>query len=60
MHPLSISAQYLILLWRSKSDVQRAVFRFAQKTPFKEIYRGERVFESEKSSIFLIQKHARP
>ncbi|MDZ7877353.1 MAG: hypothetical protein U5L45_06775 [Saprospiraceae bacterium] len=24
------------------------------------IYWGERVFESEKSKIFLIQKHARP
>jgi hypothetical protein len=41
-------------------DVQRAVFRFAQKTPFNKIYQGELVFELEKSKTFLIQKQARP
>jgi hypothetical protein len=36
---------FLILLSHSNLDVQRAVFRFAQKTPFNKIYRGEHVFE---------------
>jgi hypothetical protein len=33
-------------------DRQRAVFRYAQKTPFKEIYRGERVFEVKNLCFF--------
>jgi hypothetical protein len=35
----------------------RAVFRFAQKTPFKEIYWRERVFV-DKIFDFYLQKHA--
>jgi hypothetical protein len=35
--------------------VQRAVFRFTQKTALRKIYRVEGIFEEEKSKIFLLQ-----
>jgi hypothetical protein len=47
-----------LLFGRFMNCPQRALFRFAQKSPFEETYRGERVFD-EKSSISY-RKHARP
>ena len=41
-------------------NTTRTVFRFAQKACAEKIYRGERVFLKEKSTIFLSKKHARP
>jgi hypothetical protein len=38
---------------------QQAVLRYAQKTPFKEIYRGERVFK-DKNLRFLSLKTRSP
>ncbi|MDZ7876478.1 MAG: hypothetical protein U5L45_02350 [Saprospiraceae bacterium] len=40
--------------------VLNALFLASLENCAKEIYRGERVFEREKSKIFLFQKYARP